>query len=144
MQNESKNRIAQLIESLEDGSEYIRLDAVETLVGIGETAVPALIKALGNEDKYVRNRAAWALAKIVRPVETIVPALTNALSDTDWYVRSTSAFGLGAIGEPARAAVSALIRALSDADGFVRRNAAEALEKIATPEAQKALENCDQ
>ena len=52
-----------------------------------EKAVDALIKALNDQDSYVRSTAADALGKIGS--EKAIDALVNALNDQDLYVRST-------------------------------------------------------
>jgi len=112
-----------------------RFYAAEALGKIGEPAkeaVPALIKALGDEKaEKVRSNVAEALGKIGDA--QAVPALIEALSDEVWGVRYSAARALGEIGEPA---VPALIEALSK----IGEPAAKALRKIRTPEAMKAVE----
>jgi 3-methyladenine DNA glycosylase AlkC len=84
--------------------------------------VKGLIKALTDEDKYVRKQAAWALGQMG---ESAVERLIRALKDEEEAVRSRVAEALGKIGD-ARA-VEPLIQALKDKDRVVRWRAAEAL-----------------
>jgi HEAT repeat protein len=44
-------------------------------------AVPALTKALGDKDPYVRGNAAFALGNMGSAAEKKIPALTKALTD---------------------------------------------------------------
>jgi len=91
-----------------------------------KAAVPALIKALGHEDRQVRDHAAKALGEIGSPA---IPALVETLKEEDWQVRHYAAKVLGKLGSDARAAVPALIEALKDEHEDVRKAAAEALGK---------------
>ena len=106
-------------------------------------AVPALAKALTDQDLNVRYMAATALQAIGPGAEAAVPALikaldtfpggTPALSGPVRYyadARSAAAAALGAIGIGAREAVPALTKTLSDADPNVRSVAASSLKRI--------------
>ena len=124
-----------LIKALGDENSYVRSAAAGALGKTGPEAVPALIKALGDENSYVRSAAAEALGKIGPEA---VPALIRALGDEDSSVRWRAAYTLGEIGPEAKEAVLALIRALGDEDSSVRWRAARALGKIG-PEAKEAV-----
>ncbi|MCM8774366.1 MAG: HEAT repeat domain-containing protein, partial [Candidatus Omnitrophica bacterium] len=101
---------------------------------IGSPAVPALIKALGDENWSVRESAAKALGEIKDP--RAVPSLIKALGDGDSDVRNSAAEALVKIGSPA---VPALIEALGDGIWYVRSSAAKALGEIKDPRAVPAL-----
>lgn len=105
-----------------------RLPLVARVLGaIGDvSAGPALMSALGSDDKDLRVRAAAALGPAGTPA--CVPALVRAISDPEWEVRAQVANALGDRMDPA--AIPALTAALGDAQWWVRRNAAEALGKI--------------
>ena len=58
-------------------------------------AVPALIRALGDEQANVREQAAWALGKIADG--RAVKALGDALQDEEADVREQAAWALGRV-----------------------------------------------
>lgn len=123
---EAQAAIPDLIELLD-----VNHDAKFTLAEIGETAVPALSKALKDKSKNVRQNAAIALSRIGKKAKAAVPNLIEALKDSDGQVRSYAAEALAEIGKEARAAVPLLIALLKkDGTSDVRRNAAAALGKI--------------
>ena len=90
-------------------------------------SVGALVRALCDEDCYVRQEAASALGAMGDPraVEALIELLEE---DDDEDVREEVAWALGKIGD-ARA-VEPLIRALFDTDKDVREEAAWALGRI--------------
>jgi HEAT repeat protein len=87
-------------------------------------AVPPLIQALRDGNKYVRAAACRALGAIGDG--QAVPHLIQALRDRNSDVREAACEALGEIGDPQ--ALSHLIQALEDED--VRRAAREAVEQI--------------
>jgi HEAT repeat protein len=118
-----------LIERLKDKNSDVHDKSIDSLVKIAKKdlgVVDKLIKALKDEDSYVRISVAWALGEIgdARAVD----ALIEALRDEDSYVRESIAWALGAIGD-ARA-VDSLIKTLKDDDYFVRESAKVALFRI--------------
>jgi hypothetical protein len=123
---------------LEGGDEPAQQDAVQALSGMGQAAVPELIKALKDDDWQVRNQAAVALGAIGPEAKAAVPALVEVLQDEDKYFRSHAATALGKIGREATAAIPALRKALKDKDEDVRRDAAAALGCLG-PEAKAAV-----
>jgi HEAT repeat protein len=94
------------------------------------SAVPALIKALEDQEGDVRGVAALTLGVMGKDAAAAVRPLISALKHADVAFRAEVAFALGDIGEEARPAVRALTEALSDRDNTVRVFAAEALYKI--------------
>ncbi|NER25334.1 MAG: NACHT domain-containing protein [Symploca sp. SIO1C2] len=107
------------------------------LLGItkSESAVPLLIKALQDQEDYVRRNAAYALGKI--RTEATILALIQSLQDQDYDVRRNAAQALGRVGT--EAAIPALIQSLQDEHYDVRRNAAQALGRVGTEAAIPAL-----
>ena len=98
--------------------------------------VPALIKALGNKNSYVRQRAARNLRFIGPSASAAIPALAVTLRDGCGSVSRNSALALAAIG---KAAVPVLTTALTDKVHWVRWRAALALGKIG-PQAAPAIQ----
>lgn len=86
-----------LIEALK-GCEYIRWQVAGALRRIGVAAMPALLAALMDEHRWVREGAAHALGEIQD--RTAVPALCEALKDEEPDVRWAVARALGEIGDP--------------------------------------------
>jgi HEAT repeats len=100
------------------------------------SAVPALVKALNDEDWRVARDAAMALGNAAIEPEVVVPALVKSLDypHPDRYgdVRREAINALGNFGEAAQSAVPALTKiAQSDPWGYVGGGfAASALKKI--------------
>ena len=117
---------------MSDENPIVRRAAAEQLVGVShdhvETVLPLLIKALKDEDKYVRRYTAMALSTMGKPAVDAIPALIEALKDEDATVRSKSAEILGRLGKSqAQDVVPALIAALKDEKPWVRSKVVTAL-----------------
>ncbi|MHC1604814.1 MAG: HEAT repeat domain-containing protein [Candidatus Methanofastidiosia archaeon] len=120
----------------------IRWEAGRALKKIGKPAIEPLIRALEDEDQYVREGAAWVLGEIgdEKTVESLIPAL----SDEKWEVRNKAAEALRKI--PNERAVEPLGQALSDEKWEVREKVIEALCNIGRPAVKlliRALKNKD-
>ena len=72
--------------------------AVDALVQMGQTAVPALAEALKDKEPGVRQIAAKVRGRIGPKAEAAVPALTEALKDKDRDVREAAAGAIKQIG----------------------------------------------
>jgi hypothetical protein len=96
------------------------------------SAIPALVKALDDEDWRVARDAATALGEAAMEPQVVVPALVKGLDYPHPDVRLAAIEGLGNFGEAASAAVPVLARlAQSDPGGYVGGSfAAHALIKI--------------
>lgn len=104
-----------------------RNSAIETLIQIGGSAVPALLAVLDTPDPDVRKFAVDILGDI-RDTRA-VPVLMQALDDPDENLRVSAAEALGKIGD--RRAVDKLISCLAPGDrGWLDYAAAEALGAI--------------
>jgi HEAT repeat protein len=96
--------------------------------GRDEQVVSALIDALEDRSRDVRNGAAFALS--IGQHEEAVPALLQALHDEAHHVRANAARALGSSGVASEEVVSALIEALGDEEGVARLGAMEGLGKF--------------
>lgn len=90
-------------------------------------ATPALIKALGDEDAFVRFKASRALATFGMPA---VAQLKLALESPEPVVRYGAAKALGGIGPQAKYAAPSLMKCLHDPQPNVRDAAFYALSQI--------------
>ena len=100
---------------------------------IGQTAVPALKRALMDSNTKARYVAAIALGAVGPAAQDAVPALIRALNDRESDVRIFAMGTLGEIGPGAQAAVPDLIIALKDKDEnhrYIHLWAANALGRI--------------
>lgn len=113
----------------------LRWGAAVTLGEVGDpAAVGPLGSALGDPDRYVRTRAALALAAIGRPACDV---LTSAASSSDPEIRWAAALVLGRVASPE--CVPALRALRVDPDPQVRWKTAEALGAIGNEEAVATL-----
>ena len=124
-------RATELIESMRHATEAMRRRAIKELVGIGQAAVPILVKALGDADSDVCRQAVRLLC-VIGPDAAAAPALVKALGHADSDVRRFAALTLGTMG-PDAAAVPALVKALGDYAPDVQEQAIVALVTIGSP-----------
>lgn len=117
-----------LFHGLKNGETMLRGKIAEVLGAhpVQERAVGPLIEALGDEESYVRARAAASLGSIGDP--SAVGPLIEALDDQDASVRSRAVDSLGNFKDPR--VVEALIPLLDDEQGQVSRTARRALRQI--------------
>ena len=92
----AKPAVPHLLASLEDGSEWVRRNAVEALGVIAASeAVPRLARLLTNDPcDFVRHNAALSLARIGAEADAARPALEMALGDDNAYVRGNARLAL--------------------------------------------------
>lgn len=100
--------------------------AERAVVDLGATAIPALMSALLDARRWVRQNAALLLGRFGD--YRAVPSLMVAVHDSDTGVRAAAVEALGAIG--GAGAATGLIGALTDSEERVRMQAAAALGKI--------------
>jgi serine/threonine protein kinase len=120
------------IAGLGASSDVERAEAARQLGARGENAaaaVPALRRALEDDDGLVRSSAARALGQIGTAARPATPALERALADPDERVRAAAASALAALGSLSESAVNALIVDLKDPSPQVRARAAYALSR---------------
>ena len=100
-------------------------DAIGQALGrLGKNAAGALVKALNDENRYVRGYAADALGRIRHDSEDAIRELGDLLDDRDRDVRRAAARALGQIGGRA---MPMLLLSIKDKDPAIRVEAAFAL-----------------
>jgi HEAT repeat protein len=126
---------------LVEGGSHVRKLAAFVLGEIKGTApevTEALCRAAADPVASVRINAVEALG-LKRATPVSVATLSAAMKDPDPQVRFSAALSLAQIGPDAEAAVPLLRDALKDENRYVPGYAVEALERIATPEAMRAV-----
>lgn len=113
---------------------------LEALGPVAAGAVPALMQALEDPDRFVRWGAARALGKIGVPAAAAVPALTHMLGDPDLDLGLAAAAALEQLGPAGRSALPDLMTAVRGSSAAELRLAClRALEAIGRPEAEAAI-----
>jgi flagellar biogenesis protein FliO len=115
------NVVATMKEALNDPDYRVRITAVdvlETLGELAEDAIPALVKALGDSNKFVRWASARTLGRLApRRADIVVPALAGLLNDReDSSVKFTAAYALELYGPAAKEAVDHLASVINRGD----------------------------
>ncbi|WP_432704164.1 HEAT repeat domain-containing protein [Methanothermobacter thermautotrophicus] len=98
-------------------------------------AVEPLIRAMADENKWVRRDVSTALSRMGD--EAFEPLL-ESLSNEDWRIRGAAAWIIGNFQD--ERAVEPLIKLLEDDSGFVRSGAARSLEQIGGERVRAAME----
>jgi HEAT repeat protein len=139
-----------MIAGLSDPDYRVRLASVDVLETFGERAVPAIpamVKALGDTNKFVRWSAARTLGRLAEPAterdqaEKVVAGLMRLLNDReDLSVRITAASSIEQYGPAAKEAVPLLARVINRGDKDFIIAVLRALQGIGT-DAQPALPN---
>lgn len=117
--------LIELVREADPGTRYLAAVALGKIGDEAESAVSVLLKALRDDDMFLRMAITGALVAIGKPA---VGGLVKALFDNHAPVRRASAMALGKIGD--KSAVNALRVALKDADEGVQKLAKQALERI--------------
>lgn len=126
-QHGQEDVIPGLVELFASGDPYVCSAAARWLAEIGPEAVPALVGALGNENRAVR---VWATRTLPRFGSLAVPALIEQLEHDDWRVRGNALIALRRMGPEAQPAIPAIGKLLDDPNEEARGKAAEALKAI--------------
>lgn len=141
--------VSQLAERLQrDSDRWVRFNAAVALGFQGEAAraaVPQLLAALNDTDKYVRHNAVNTIMLLTPDASNkagaeaaMLPTLVQMLRDSDPRLRRSGAEVLAKLGKVAEPAVPTLLAVLDDPDPATRKLAAKALKAISTEAAAKA------
>jgi HEAT repeat protein len=134
--------VSALTESIgrKDLDRPVRMAAIGALGAIGpgaETAVPALVRLLIDDDLRIPWKAKDALCQIGQWATQAVPVLIGALKDANINIRGRAATLLGELGPDAWPAIPALKLVLADENPHVRSHAERALRAIESKEPSK-------
>ncbi len=145
----SSSNLTHLIEQLKSSNENQRIQAIEALSKGGNQAIPALRKALKNNNQQIRSGAAFALGKMGKVASTTIPDLANLLQDSDETVRANAVFALGKMGKLAKPVVPKLAEVLNDKNPSIRVSVVRLFENLgsdayaAVPSLIKTLQDSD-
>lgn len=129
----ARDALPALVRALDDDDAKVRETAAHAVGGMGPEALPALARMLGHDDKYVRRHAVWALGKLGPLARPALADLCHALKDTDPRAASGAAQALGNMGAGGADAVPALAEAMRGTNIVLCRLAAKALSQIGPP-----------
>ncbi|HAA54002.1 MAG TPA: hypothetical protein DCE42_04570 [Myxococcales bacterium] len=127
MKGRAKRAKRALVSALNSPHQEVRRAAAQSLVWIGTSALPSLLRALKHRKLHVRQAAAWGLGKWPKPNKSIAAALTKALEDKAPRVQYESAHALRRLAPASTAQVKAWKAMLSQSDAKARYKAIRAL-----------------
>lgn len=136
-----------LIDMLADPDPAVASQAAALLVTYGQPVVPAVVRALANEE--ARYWAALVLAGLGPQAKEAVPALLAVIDSREPEVRREVIMALGAIGPEAKGAVPALLEQLKSDDESLLLTATYALgsmgeaAQLATPALRDQLQTTE-
>jgi HEAT repeat protein len=134
---------------LTDLDPQLRLNAFNTLQGLGVDARPGLKKALENPDEKVRITTASLMVTLNLETALAEPVLVNALAHKDESLKMQAAYTLSQRGLREGEVLPIFIKNLANDVASVRRQAAEAIARYgvkaskATPDLVNALDDED-
>lgn len=126
----AQQNVNSLIRKFSDKDPWVKGEAINELVKIGEPAVDKLIISLQEKDENVSWCSAIALEKISPAGKQSIPYLTEALKDNNSNIRWCSALALGKFKSDAIKSIPLLQKLLFDDDYDVRWAAYIAISKI--------------
>jgi HEAT repeat protein len=132
---EAERAIPALGRALEDENPTVSVRAAEALARIGKPAIRTLIKVLEEGGITARSSATYAIGVIGPEAKAAIPALTENLKHGPTYDAKQPAYALGRIGP---AATPTLIQLLRENDGSLRFLAAYAF-NVMGPLGKEAL-----
>lgn len=116
-----------LISTLKEYDRQIRLKIQKILVKIGKPAIPLLVVALKDENKFIREYVASTLGGL-KDTSTVEPLITVLLKDDYWGARESAAYSLGVLNDPR--AIEPLISMLKDENKNVLKGITDSLGKL--------------
>jgi HEAT repeat protein len=129
----ARDAMPALVRALDDDDGKVRESAAHAVGQMGPDALPALTAMLRHDDKYVRRHAVWALGKLGPLARPALYDLCDTLKDLDPRTASGAAQSLGALGSDGADAVPALAEAMRGTNIVLCRLAAKALSQIGNP-----------
>lgn len=129
----AREALPALVRALDDDDAKVREAAAHAVGGMGPDALPQLVLMLGHPDKYVRRHAVWGLGKLGPLARPALPDLCHSLKDPDPRAASGAAQALGNMGADGADGVAALAEAMRGTNIVLCRLASKALSQIGSP-----------
>jgi HEAT repeat protein len=129
----ARDALPALVRALADEDAKVREAAAHAVGQMGPDALQSLVEMLGHADKYVRRIAVWALGRLGPLARPALPDLCAALRDPDPRSASGAAQALGNLGADGPDAIPALAEAMRGTNIVLCRLAAKALSQIGPP-----------
>lgn len=126
-----------LIQNLADQDFYVVTSAANTLIVIGDSAIPPLLTSVLGDHQQVKLMSIGILGEIRNPIS--IPTLIQLLQNNDEKIRCSTIRALGKIGKQSVTAIPSLKDLLGNDSLFVKREVLEALGNINAPSALEAL-----
>ena len=114
----------------DDRTDYWACIVLSEIGPAAKDAVPQLIKTLSDDEQEVRMEGAMTLAAIGEASAPAIPKLIELLNDKETGVRLAAIYALGSLGPKADAATTALEPGLQSKDAFVATISTWALARI--------------
>lgn len=89
-----------LAKALRDQDSQVPWQAATALAFVGYPAVPHLLELIRDDNPRVRHAVVYALGQIGPAASNSLPALTERLTDTNQHVRASTAYSLTRMGPP--------------------------------------------
>jgi hypothetical protein len=135
---EAKTAVPGLVRMLGDPNAGLRELASRVLAEIGPASVPALIQKLSKEEENVKVMAAATLERIGPGAKAAMPALHNVLTHGPLSLRYAAARALAACGDNSDEVISVLLEAVRAGEPEMRDSAYHTLGSLG-PRAQTAV-----
>ncbi len=129
----ARDAMPALVKALDDDDGKVREAAAHAIGLMGPEALPTLVEMLRHDDKYVRRHAVWALGKLGPLARSALHDLCLALKDSDPRTASGAAQSLGSLGSDGGDAVPSLAEAMRGTNIVLCRLASKALSQIGAP-----------
>jgi len=111
-----------------------RADAAQALGEKGAEALPAIRKALDDDDWRVRRAGTDALAAMPEQDADMIPRLIELLEDENAWVRDGAVVLLGKYGDQAESAAESLSKLCVDEESWIRISAINSLKSVTKDE----------
>lgn len=129
----ARDALPALVRALDDEDAKVREAAAHAVGQMGPEALPILCGMLAHADKYVRRNAVWAMGKLGPLARPALADLCRVLKDQDPRSASGAAQALGNMGADGADAISHLAEAMRGTNIVLCRLAAKALSQVGQP-----------
>jgi HEAT repeat protein len=130
LQRRGEKAVPALIQALKDNDRQIRQGAIQILGNIGREAAPALPVLIQTLREEDNDIRSCTANVLIKMGEVAVPSLIQALNHKDKLIRTGSIQILGSMGQEAREAIPSLLECLKSYDESIRQYVEGALKQM--------------